>query len=262
MNLCAVIMASGFSQRMGENKLLMKYRGKALAERVMDAVAGAGFAEIIVVTCHGAVAEMARRRHLTVVENDHPELGQSRSVVLGTQAAMAWVAGVHASVDWEPGIDARAGLEPGVQSGVGLEPGVDVAAACDPGIRAGTVWEPGIHAGAACKVENDGAVQGISGLMFFPADMPFLKPTFIRQLLDTFECHPSAIVRPRYDGKPGSPVIFPMEMAGELCQISGDNGGRQVIQRHPEAVVSVDIFDKRQGVDVDDPQEAAYWLRS
>ena len=242
MNLCAVIMASGFSERMGENKLLMKYRGKALAEHVMDAVAKAGFAEIIVVTCHGAVAEMARCRHLTVVENDHPELGQSRSVVLGMQAAMAWVPGIHAGVECEAGVDASAGLEPGV----------NVGAACDLGIRAGT----------ACKVENNGAVQGISGLMFFPADMPFLEPTVIRQLLDAFEGHPSAIVRPRYDGKPGSPVIFPMEMAGELCQISGDNGGRQVIQRHPEAVVSVDIVDKRQGVDVDDPQEAAYWLRS
>lgn len=238
MNICAVIMASGFSERMGENKLLMKYRDKALAEHVMDAVAGAGFAEIIVITCHSAVAEMARRRHLTVVENDHPELGQSRSVVLGTQAVMAW------------GQSARAGAA-GVESA-----------------RTGTAG--GVSAGSRIdETETDGpgtedceaAVQGISGLMFFPADMPFLEPAVIRRLMNVFKHHPAAIVRPRYDGKPGSPVIFPIGLAGELCRISGDNGGRQVIRRHPEAVVSVDISDEKQGVDVDDPQEAAYWLR-
>lgn len=247
MKVGAVIMASGFSARMGENKLLMKYRGKALAEHVMDAVAGAGFAEIIVVTCHSAVAEMARRRHLTVVENDHPELGQSRSVVLGTQAALAW------------GPGAREGVADREASGTGVvdREAAGKGAAGREAARMGVADREAAGKGAA---NHDSAGAGLAGLMFFPADMPFLKPEVIRQLLSVFECHSAAIVRPRYDGKPGSPVIFPIHLAGELCGISGDDGGRQVIRKHPEIVVVVDISDEKQGVDVDDPQEAAHWL--
>ncbi|WP_346697687.1 nucleotidyltransferase family protein [Catenibacillus scindens] len=96
----AVILASGFSSRMGDrmirqhsgkngkvvNKLLIPYRGKALVEHVMDSAAFAGFSRCFVVTAYEAVAYMSCRRGFDVILNDHPESGQSRSVVLGTQA--------------------------------------------------------------------------------------------------------------------------------------------------------------------------------
>ena len=228
MRIAAIVMASGFSSRMGQNKLLMEYRGKALAEHVLDTVKGIDFDKTVVVTCHEAVAAMVVKKQMTVVINEHPELGQSQSVILGTKAAVGSVGGCMG------GSAARS---------VGGSMADSAARSADGNM-------------ADCGSDT----PEIDGLMYFTADMPFLKKSTIDALLGKFECCPDAIIRPRYSGKAGSPVIFPSSMAGELCQIQGDNGGREVIARHPESVVYVDISDGKQGVDIDDPQAAAQWL--
>ena len=43
MKTGAVIMASGFSRRMGENKLLLKYKGKTFIENTADKALEYGF---------------------------------------------------------------------------------------------------------------------------------------------------------------------------------------------------------------------------
>lgn len=79
----AVVLASGFSKRMGNNKLLLPIGGKPMIEHVFEAVCQADFAETIVVTAYDAIAEMADLYGFKVVRNKHPEKGQSYSVVLG-----------------------------------------------------------------------------------------------------------------------------------------------------------------------------------
>lgn len=92
VSIAVIIMASGFSSRMGTNKLLMDIEGRPMVSRVMDAVAQAAksrreITRVIVVTAFEPVAEMARTHGFQVVSNPEPEAGQSRSVVLGTAAA-------------------------------------------------------------------------------------------------------------------------------------------------------------------------------
>ena len=84
--LAAVILASGFSRRMEANKLLLDYGGRPLIARVMDAAAAAKLWRVTVVTAYDEIMEMARQRGMDVIKNDRPEVGQSRSVVLGTRA--------------------------------------------------------------------------------------------------------------------------------------------------------------------------------
>ncbi len=83
--ITAVILASGFSKRMGCNKLLLPVEGRAMIAHVFDAVRQAGFGQIVVVTGYDEIAQMAVQNGFRVIENAHPELGQSRSVVLGVQ---------------------------------------------------------------------------------------------------------------------------------------------------------------------------------
>ncbi len=207
--LAAVIMASGFSRRMEENKLLMMYQGKPLAARVMDHVKTACFFKTVAVVAEDAVGRLAEERKIIVVYNDCPGQGQSRSVMLGTQACM----------------DAE-------------------------------------------------------GIMFIPADMPFLTPQVLRQLQAAFNLYPDRIIRPLYlpvpmpaEGLPplnperpqkwipGSPVIFPRCLFGELCALRGDTGGREVLRRHPKLVQTVKIKDALAGIDIDTPRDAIRWLK-
>jgi molybdenum cofactor cytidylyltransferase len=44
-----------------------------------------------------------------------------------------------------------------------------------------------------------------------------------------------------YRGQPGHPVLFPARCFPELLALSGDTGGRLVLQRHPPIAVPIDL---------------------
>lgn len=79
----AVIMASGFSKRMGENKLLLPYRGKTLIENTLDKVIECGFYDIVLVAQDEKVLKIGNSRGVKTINNERAELGQSQSIKLG-----------------------------------------------------------------------------------------------------------------------------------------------------------------------------------
>lgn len=194
VKLAAVIMASGLSRRMPVNKLLMDVHGKPLAEWVMDSVKISGFYQVTVVTRCTEIAQIARSKGFGVKNNEHPLLGQSQSVILGTR----------------------------------------------------------------CHMDAD-------GIMFLPADMPFLSAGVLDHLKHEFFCAPERIIRPLYVSHPGgpcpgSPVIFPESLFSELCELSGDRGGKDIILRHGELVTQVPVYDVYAGIDIDTLKDAQQWL--
>lgn len=82
----AIVMASGFSVRMGQNKLLMPVAGQSMYRHVLDMLEKSRLQRICVVTPYDAIAEDAAARGMQTVCNSAPQLGQSHSVVLGVQA--------------------------------------------------------------------------------------------------------------------------------------------------------------------------------
>ena len=84
--LGCVILAAGNAARFGGNKLLAEVRGKSLIRWACEAVPRDRTAPVCVVTQYAEVAAIASEYGYSVVRNEAPELGLSRSVVLGTQA--------------------------------------------------------------------------------------------------------------------------------------------------------------------------------
>ena len=82
-NVAAVIMASGFSRRMGQNKLALDLEGKTVIERVMDLVAGIGYSTTIVVSQYDQFLIWADERGLYPLINPYAAEGKSSSVRLG-----------------------------------------------------------------------------------------------------------------------------------------------------------------------------------
>lgn len=90
MNTTAVILAAGFSSRMGKpNKLLLDVDGKPILRGIAEAVSTVTDRRPTVVLGHDAdrVRDALSGLDLSFVLNDAPEQGQRRSVTLGLSAA-------------------------------------------------------------------------------------------------------------------------------------------------------------------------------
>lgn len=84
--LGCVILAAGSGARFGGNKLLALFRGDPVIQYAMEAADTACFDRVAVVTQYEPVAEMGQARGYKALWNRQPELGLSRSVILGTEA--------------------------------------------------------------------------------------------------------------------------------------------------------------------------------
>jgi molybdenum cofactor cytidylyltransferase len=85
--LSAIVLAAGLSSRMGQNKLLMDFKGEPMLAAVLRLVLSCGFREIILVISRETQAGIGAPASFTVVINPKPERGQGSSVALGANAA-------------------------------------------------------------------------------------------------------------------------------------------------------------------------------
>lgn len=83
MKISAIIMASGLSRRMGENKLLLEFKGKKIYEWIFDVVEKANIDDIILVSSYDEILEDAKKRKFKAIYNKNNEVGKSESIKLG-----------------------------------------------------------------------------------------------------------------------------------------------------------------------------------
>lgn len=81
----AIIMASGESKRMGENKLLLEYKGKKIIEYVLDKVSVCDFNNILVVCNNEEIIKICSDRNISTIYNSKWKQGQSESIKIGVK---------------------------------------------------------------------------------------------------------------------------------------------------------------------------------
>ncbi|MGL4982820.1 MAG: nucleotidyltransferase family protein [Treponemataceae bacterium] len=69
------------------------------------------------------------------------------------------------------------------------------------------------------------------GLLFMVADNPLIKVKTINTMIALFE-QTNQIIVPQHQDSFGNPVIFPQRFFTELTKLSGDCGGKHVINNH------------------------------
>ncbi|MCR1975101.1 molybdenum cofactor cytidylyltransferase [Clostridium sporogenes] len=79
----AVIMASGYSTRMGKNKLMLPFKGKPIIEHVIDTIKECNFNEVILVGRENKVLDIGKKKNILTVLNTKAYKGQSQSIKLG-----------------------------------------------------------------------------------------------------------------------------------------------------------------------------------
>ncbi|WP_336338493.1 nucleotidyltransferase family protein [Haloarcula brevis] len=85
---------------------------------------------------------------------------------------------------------------------------------------------------------------------FLLGDMPFVSAGTVDRLLAAYRTGGDSIVVPRYDGQRGNPVLFDRRHFDALAAVSGDRGGRDLIERG-DGVRFVDVDDPGVRRDVD-----------
>lgn len=84
--ISAIIMASGFSNRMGKNKLLMNYNNKPIIQNVLEVVKKYNFKDKVVVSQYDEVLCISNKHGFKSVINTNAYLGQSESIKLGIKS--------------------------------------------------------------------------------------------------------------------------------------------------------------------------------
>jgi molybdenum cofactor cytidylyltransferase len=82
-------------------------------------------------------------------------------------------------------------------------------------------------------------------------DQPLITPQVIDTLISVYRTTGMPIVAPLYKGKRGSPVLFDKSLFSELTEVTGDEGGRTVLERHSHEVELIEMGDAWANYDVD-----------
>lgn len=91
--------------------------------------------------------------------------------------------------------------------------------------------------------------ESTQAVLFALGDQPLVDTQTINLIIKHYR--PRTIVAPYYMGKRGNPVLFDRFFFTEISSLSGDVGAREIICRHPESLVKVDVTDKGVVFDVD-----------
>jgi len=179
--ISGILLASGFSTRMEQEKLLLPVEGVPMIVRVAQAVSKSQVEEHILVYRKSEIEQLVRKSITKAVHNPSAATGQSESI--------------------------KAGLH---------------------------------HISKNSKC-----------CLFFMGDQPYINALVINEIIAAWEVQPDRIIVPLYGDNPGSPVLFPKHYYQALMEIHGDHGGREVVKKHLDQVVFIEIKDQKAGLDAD-----------
>ena len=98
---------------------------------------------------------------------------------------------------------------------------------------------------------NEQSPLQVDSALILLGDQPLITPQIIDALITLYRSTGKAIVAPLYKGKRGSPVLFDKSLFTELIEVTGDEGGRTVLERHHDELELVEIGDALANYDVD-----------
>lgn len=108
---------------------------------------------------------------------------------------------------------------------------------------------------SSMRVGLRAAPAACTGVLFLLGDQPAITPAFIDSLITLHERSPHHILVPTVGGRRTSPVLFPGALRGELLAVTGDQGGRPLLEALPEMVQPVPVDDPALLTDLDEPSD-------
>jgi molybdenum cofactor cytidylyltransferase len=109
--------------------------------------------------------------------------------------------------------------------------------------------EQGMGHSLSCGIAS---AADAAGWLIALADMPYIQSASYHAVLHAMQGG-AALARPIHDGRPGHPVGFSAAHRTELLALTGDQGGKTILEADPVALVLCPVDDLGVLKDVDQP---------
>ena len=96
---------------------------------------------------------------------------------------------------------------------------------------------------------------GIEGFLLLPVDVPLIRASTVRRVLDKAAATRAPIVHPTFRGERGHPPFIGRALFGEILESDGEGGLRAILARHEREAASVAVFDRGCLQDMDCPED-------
>ncbi len=113
--------------------------------------------------------------------------------------------------------------------------------------------EQGMSGSLAKGIEALGT--DVAGAMIILGDQPLISTQVINRLSEAFRNQPDKIIAALVQGRRSNPVVFPASLFGELREVRGDIGGREVVKRNLRLIVGIEVGDCYDDADLDTPED-------
>ena len=125
------------------------------------------------------------------------------------------------------------------------------------GYRVRIVENPDYQQGQSTSVRAGIAALDPSteAVIILLGDQPLVTPAILTRLLQAWQRSGKPIAAPFYNRQRGNPVLFARALFPELLNVSGDQGGREVLQRHASEIEPVQMDDANAAQDLDTWQD-------
>jgi molybdenum cofactor cytidylyltransferase len=120
-------------------------------------------------------------------------------------------------------------------------------------------WQHGMGGSIASGVR--GAVDRyprLEAVLIVLGDQPALSSGNLLALIHRHGEKPECIISSKSNGALGPPCIFPLRFFHELMELRELGGARHVVDRHPDALVEIEL--PEAGIDIDSPADHAKFL--
>lgn len=95
------------------------------------------------------------------------------------------------------------------------------------------------------------SIPNFDAALFLLVDQPFVGPDIIDALIRRYRETGKPIVHPISGGRRVNPVLLDRSLFGEIEKLTGDMGARQLVDRRPDLVATIDVPEATRFMDID-----------
>ena len=134
--------------------------------------------------------------------------------------------------------------------GSGYEEILEVVDFGDAGVIENPEWEEGMASSLRVGLDAASRDPSTEAAFIVMGDQPGIDPAVVKALLDHRRSSDALAIVPKYRYVRGHPVLVARSLWARLMSLEGDQGGRNLLQAHPEWVEEV-FFEQLAPRDVD-----------
>ncbi|QSO50989.1 nucleotidyltransferase family protein [Alicyclobacillus curvatus] len=227
-DIWGIVLAAGASKRMGRQKLTLPLEdGTPMVRRVLDEAAASSLSEVVV-----------------VVRADDEDVQRATQPVTEPVTKPETQPEPETDTETEPETNPNPDTEPANRPWMQVR-NWDAADGMSTSLRAGIA-----------TAEAGGA----DAVVILLADQPGITRFHINAVVEKYGATRDLIVQASYNGAPSHPTLFDRKLFRELLEVTGDEGGRSVVQRHQNDRCLVSL-EGEVPVDLDTPESYKAWLQ-